>query len=187
MNVSSIVGIVPQPYTHAYVMSKAAVIALSGSLRQELRLDGAHGVKVATVLPAAIDTPLFDHAANYTGRKAVAMAPVYSAERVARTIVNQVRFPRRQVVVGPVGRNLLMQAKVTPATVEKVMGFQVDRNHLARSKPAPATSGNLHHPLGESGSVEGGWHGQRRTALRRAAGAGLVAGAAAAGVKRFRN
>src|SRR5215216_871673 len=97
INVSSVVAVVPQPYTHAYSMAKAAVRVLSASLRQELRLDGAKGVKVCTVMPPTIDTPFFDHTANYTGRKAKAMPPVYSAERVARTIVNLVRLPRREV------------------------------------------------------------------------------------------
>lgn len=41
VNVSSVVAEVPQPYTHAYCMSKAAVRMLAASLRQELRLDGA--------------------------------------------------------------------------------------------------------------------------------------------------
>ena len=101
INVSSIVAVVPQPYTHAYSMAKAAVRVLSASLRRELRLDSAKGVKVCTVMPPTVDTPFFDHTANYTGRKAKAMPPVYSAERVARTIVDLIRVPRREVLVGP--------------------------------------------------------------------------------------
>jgi short-subunit dehydrogenase len=85
VNVSSIVGVLSQPYTHAYVMAKFAIRALSASLRQELRLGGPRGVHVCTVLPATIDTPLFQHTANYTGRKAVTMPPVYAPERVAPT------------------------------------------------------------------------------------------------------
>jgi short-subunit dehydrogenase len=186
VNVSSVVGVVPQPYTHAYTMTKAAIISLSGSLRQELRLDKAFGVKVATVLPASIDTPIFDNAANYTGRKVVAMPPVYTAERVARAIVNQVRLPRRQVVVGPMGRNLLLQAKLTPGTVERMMAVQVDRSHLSRTRPAPASSGNLHQPIDDRATVAGGWHGARRTAVRRVASAGVLVGAAV-GVRRLRS
>jgi short-subunit dehydrogenase len=143
INVSSIVSSVPQPYTQAYSMSKAAVRVLGASLRQELQLDGATGVKVCTVLPATIDTPFFEHAANYTGRKAKAMPPVYSAERVARTVVDLVRVPRREVIVGPMGRNLVMQAKLAPGLTERMMAMQVDRTHLYRSRPASATDGNL--------------------------------------------
>ena len=106
VNVSSIVAVVPQPYTHAYCMAKAAIKVLSASLRQELMLAGgsSRNIKVVSVLPATIDTPLFDHAANYTGREAKAMPPVYTPERVARSIVNVVRVPRREVFVGPMGR-----------------------------------------------------------------------------------
>ena len=59
------------------------------SLRQELALsgDGAKHIHVCTVMPATIDTPFFQHAANYTGRAVKAMPPVYPAERVAKTIV----------------------------------------------------------------------------------------------------
>jgi short-subunit dehydrogenase len=180
INVSSIVSVVPQPYTHAYSMSKAAVRVLSASLRQELRLDGAKAVKVCTVMPATIDTPFFEHTANYTGRKAKAMPPVYSAERVARTIVNLIRVPRREVVVGPMGRNLMMQSKVAPGLTERMMAQQVDKMHLYRRKPAPASRGNLFKPAPGTGSVSGGWHGRRQTALRRAVSVALLAGGAAA-------
>ena len=40
VNVSSVIGVVPQPYSFAYAMAKAAVRALSVSLRSELRLAG---------------------------------------------------------------------------------------------------------------------------------------------------
>lgn len=69
VNVSSIAGACPQPYTHLYAMTKSAIRTLSASLRQELQLDGARGVKVCTVLPATIDPLLFEHAADYTGRQ----------------------------------------------------------------------------------------------------------------------
>jgi short-subunit dehydrogenase len=181
INVSSVVSAVPQPYTQAYSMSKAAVRALGASLRQELWLDGARHVKVCTVLPATIDTPFFDQAANYTGRKAKAMPPVYSPERVARTIVDLIRVPRREVIVGPMGRNLVMQMKFAPGLTERQMALLVDKAHLYRTKPSPATDGNLFRPAPGTGSVSGGWHGKRRTAVRRAAAsAALLGGAVAA-------
>lgn len=178
VNVSSIVGVIPQPYTHAYSMAKAAIRALSGSLRQELILDRkrSSGIKVVSVLPATIDTPLFGHAANYTGREIKAMPPVYSPERVARTIVNVVRFPRREVVVGPMGRNLLIQAKVMPGITEKMMAVQVDKTHLSRIKPAAATHGNLFDPASGTGSAHGGWSGKRRTGMRRLVAAASLGG-----------
>ena len=182
INVSSIVAVVAQPYTSAYSMTKAAVRALSTSLRSELQLDGVKGVRVCSVLPATIDTPFFRHTGNYTGREAVPMPPVYSPERVARTIVNLARVPRREVVVGPMGRFMLLQYKTTPGLVERQMAVQVDKTHLSRERPAPATSGNLHEPSTDprDAQVHGGWGGRRRTAQRRLLVAGLAGGAALA-------
>ena len=175
VNVSSVVGVVPQPYNHPYSMSKAAVKALSASLRQELMLDGARGIKVVSVLPATIDTPFFAHAANATGRQVKAMPPVYAPERVARTIVNVVRVPRREVVVGTLGRAMVLQAKTAPGLMEKLMAMQVDKLHLSLTTPAPVTDGNLYEPAPGTGSVHGEANGRRRTAIRRAlSGAALV-------------
>ncbi|AQZ70283.1 short-chain dehydrogenase [[Actinomadura] parvosata subsp. kistnae] len=180
VNVASIVGVVAQPYAHAYGMSKHAVRALGASLRQELRLDGVRGVKVCTVMPATIDTPLFQHAANHTGRRAVAMPPVYPAERVARAVVGLVRRPRREVVVGPMGRNLVVQSRLAPGLTERMMAVQVDRTHLSRKEPAPDTPGNLFRPDEGPGTVAGGWHGRRKTAVRRVLTAAAVVGTIAA-------
>ena len=181
VNVSSVVGLVPQPYTHAYNMSKAAIRMLSGSLRQELRLEGARGVKVCTVLPATFDTPLFRHAANYTGREAVAMPPVNSPERAARTIVNLVRVPRREVAVGAMSHNLLLQSKLAPGLLERLMALQVEKLHLSRTRPAPASPGNLYAPSDQPAKPDGDWDGRRRTVIRRATtGAAVAAGAVAA-------
>jgi short-subunit dehydrogenase len=186
VNVASVLGVVAQPYAPAYTMSKFAVRALSASLRQELWLDGVRGVRVCAVLPSTIDTPLFQHAANYTGRRVKAMPPVYPPERVAAAIVRLVRRPRREVVVGPAGRLLVAQSRLTPGFVEKLTAVQVDRTHLSRRRPAPAGPGNLYQPAAGTGSVEGGWHGRRRTAIRRAATAALLAGAAAVSMRRRR-
>ncbi|MGW0365753.1 SDR family oxidoreductase [Streptomyces sp. NPDC002990] len=186
INVSSIVGVVSQPYAHAYGMSKHAVRALSASLRQELRLDKAKDIHVCTVLPATIDTPLFEHAANYTGRKPLAMPPVYSPERVAKAIVDLVRAPRREVVVGPMGRSMVLESRIMPGMVERVMAHQVDKTHLSRKESAPAGHGNLHVPAPGPGAAHGGWAGRRRTAARRMTAVAVLACAAAGVARRVR-
>jgi short-subunit dehydrogenase len=185
VNVSSIVGEISQPYTAAYSMSKAAVRSLGVSLRSELRLDGVTGVKVCTILPAAIDTPFFQHAANYTGRRVVAMPPVYTAARVAKTIEGVLKKPRREAVVGPAGRYMVLKHRLLPGLVDTVMAVQVDRTHLSRKHGAQDSSGNLYLASSQvrAASVGGGWHGARRTAKRRA----FAALAAAAGVVALRN
>ncbi|GLW67428.1 short-chain dehydrogenase [Actinomadura rubrobrunea] len=192
VNVSSVAAIAPQPYSTAYSMSKAAVSALSAGLRQELRVRGERTVKVCTVLPATIDTPIFQHAANYTGRRVVAMPPVYAPERVARAIVALLRSPVPEVVVGRAGRLVRLQARLNRRMLERGMARRVDRHHLSRKDRVPATSGTVHAPTVDTGSVHGGWDGGGRRALRRAAavtaaGAAAVAAAGRLGRERARS
>ncbi len=181
INVGSMVSRVSSPYVAPYVLSKHAVRGLGAVIRQELRADGVRNVDVSTVMPATIDTPFFQHAANYTGRAVRAMPPIYTPERVARTIVNCSRFPRREVVVGNAARVAVQQHKLMPGVTERTMGALVKRLHLRQDRPAPATRGNLYEPVVDDETVHGGWHGRERTTVRRVATAGLVlAGVAAA-------
>ncbi|KAF3463611.1 SDR family oxidoreductase [Streptomyces sp. Tu 3180] len=185
INISSVVGAVTQPYSHPYGMSKHAVQGLGSSLRQQLRVEGVKGLHVCTVMPATIDTPHFQHAANFTGRKVVAMPPVYSPERVARAVVKLVRHPRREVVVGPAARALVRQSRTAPAVAERVMARQTEKTHLSRKEEAPATHGAVHVPAAGEGSVHGGWGGRRRTAVRRTAVVAALAGAAVTAGRRM--
>ncbi|MCW2506821.1 MAG: short-chain dehydrogenase [Actinomycetia bacterium] len=179
INVSAMTAIAPQPYAHAYSMSKAAVRALGVSLRQELWIEGANGVSVCTVLPSVVDTPLFEHAANYTGRATAAMAPVYSPEHVAGVIAAVIRRPRREAIAGPSGRILAVGAKIAPGLTEAITAIQFDRQQLSRTAEAEATLGTLYQPGDDTGTVHGGLHSRRRTAVRRVLTAALVTGALA--------
>lgn len=188
INVSSIVAETPVPYSTAYSISKAAVRALSISLRLELDCEGVTGVNVCTVLPATIDTPFYQNAANVTGRRPMAMPPVYSPQRVATAVVRLVSRPRREAVAGGLaGRLLLLQHRLTPHAAEAAIARQVDRRQLSRRRTAPATSGNLHRTSQSAGkaSVTGGWHGRRRTAQRGIAGGAALACAVAVLRKRL--
>ncbi|WP_150306638.1 SDR family oxidoreductase [Planctomonas psychrotolerans] len=179
INVASIVGEVPQPYTAAYGMSKAAVRALGVSLRSELMLAKLKKVHVATVLPAAIDTPFFRHSANYTGRQVVAMPPVYSPDRVAKAIVGLAEAPRPELVVGAIGKALVKQHRRTPVPVEAQMALQTDKTHLSRDTGAEPTQGILYAPAtSNEASVTGGWADKKRTAGREVIGWAVLTGGA---------
>jgi len=180
VNVSSILGVIAQPYGSAYTMSKFAVRGLTFSLRQELRLTGVKGVHVTTVLPAAIDTPVYASAANHSGRRISPPPPVYRPERVAATIVAQLRRPRREVVSGGLlGRLFVLQHKLAPGTTEYLLGRDVDLSMTRSDPPVPATSGILYEPAPGPTPVHGGWHGRRRERVRTAALALAAVGVAA--------
>jgi NAD(P)-dependent dehydrogenase (short-subunit alcohol dehydrogenase family) len=186
INVSSIVGKLPQPFTSPYVLSKHAIRALGLCLRQELALDGAKDIHVCTVLPATIDTPLFQHAANYTGRTAIAMPPVYPAENVAKTILQLSQSPKREVFVGNSGRMLSFQHKLAPALIERMYATMVDRMHLTKG-PAPQNSGNVFEPMFEGTGVSGGWRASRASRLGKMALSGFLFAGAFRGLRPFRN
>jgi NAD(P)-dependent dehydrogenase (short-subunit alcohol dehydrogenase family) len=179
VNVSAVSAIAPQPYGQAYAMSKAAVRALGSSLRQELWIDGSAGVSVCTVLPSATDTPLYEHAANYTGRASGEHSPGYPPARVAHAIVGLIGKPRREVVPGPSGWAVALAGKIAPGLTEAVTAVHFDRQYLSRTESADATSGNLFDPADGSGSVHGSRHTRRRSAVRRVIAAALVTGALA--------
>jgi hypothetical protein len=165
-------------------MSKAAVRALGVSLRSELRLEGMKDVHVCTLLPATIDTPFFQHAANYSGRRVQPMPPVHTPQRVARAIVKLSRKPRREAVVGTGGRYLIIKHRALPGTMEGIVAGLTDRTQLSPRRTAPNSAGNLYKPskVRRNARAEGGWHGRRRTVQRRFAAALLLAG----GVKLMR-
>ena len=55
--INSVAGLSPYPFASAYVASKYALTGLSSSLREELR---EYNIKVISVHPGAVDTPLWD-------------------------------------------------------------------------------------------------------------------------------
>src|SRR5829696_957042 len=65
INMSSVWGRVSSPSVAPYIVSKNAVRALSECLHSELADEP--GIQVATLVPQAVDTPIFEHAANYSG------------------------------------------------------------------------------------------------------------------------
>lgn len=182
INVGSVNSRVGAPYASAYVASKFAVRGWGECLRDELR---GEGVDVCTVLPASIDTPLFQHAANYVGRPVKPLRPVLRPERVARAIVSCARRPRREIIVGFSGRQLIALHALAGPLFERLMTRNVEREHFLQ-RPAPPSPGNLRAPMPEWTGVTGGWRegdaspkgsGPSPSAMGRAATAGLLLGA----------
>lgn len=182
INVSSAVAQVPQPFTAAYSMSKAAVHALSVSLRSELWLDKMRDIHIVTITPATVDTPFFGRTANYSGRKVRAMPPVYPPEDIAQAIVKAATKPENEVLVGAGAKELTKQHRAAPEATEKMMAIQVNKAHLSPKESAQDTSGNLYESnTDDEYTVAGGWGGKRRKQRRKLLGVGLAVGAAAVG------
>lgn len=162
INVSSVASDAPEPYTSAYVGSQYALRGITDSIRMELALDEITDIHICTLKAASIDTPFFQHAANYTGRTAGAMGPVCSAEEVARSVVSLARRPRRETVVGRSGRARNLERSLLPRRYERRRARTFDRKHLRKTEAAP-TPGNLFDPKNEHTDVSGGWRSKSTT------------------------
>jgi NAD(P)-dependent dehydrogenase (short-subunit alcohol dehydrogenase family) len=172
VNVGSVVSKVPAPYMTAYAMSKHGIRALGSCLRTEL-VDESD-IHVCTVMPGSVDTPIFQHAANHTGRAAKALTPALAPERVAEAIVGCAVRPRRELTVGVGNRLMVAGHTLSKALTERASARVVHAEHF-QDQPSAPTSGNLHEPMAEGDTVRGGWKAGTSPAARRVAvAAGVV-------------
>jgi NADP-dependent 3-hydroxy acid dehydrogenase YdfG len=170
INVGSVAGKVSYARAAPYCASKHAVHALTEALRQEIRGTDIHA---CLAVPATVDTPLFQHAANYTGREILAMRPIYRANRVARAIVSLAERPRREAVIGSAPRLLTLLDRVVPWLYERVQRAIVEADHLGGTGAA-RDGGNLTGPRGPH-AIDGGWRARRSPATKLLAGARTAA------------
>lgn len=178
MNTISVGGWVPEPYAVSYTASKYGLRGFSESLRCELR----HwpGIAVCDLFPSYIDTPGFQHGANYTGRKLKPVPPVFSAHSVAATMVALAQQPKDSATIGPANMYRAMNA-LSPRLFRAVLTGIMD-NYFKRAKPAPITAGHVFESGAMGAEVSGGWlpvdHGNTKpvvlTALVSALGVFLL-------------
>lgn len=157
--VGSVFSGLASPYVWAYVTSKHAVAGFAASVRQELRRDSSP-VDVAMIWPATTDTPIYQHAANRTGRRIHPIPPVVDPVRIARAIVRAARHPRRRRVVGVVQGSLLALHAVLPALADRVLAVTMTRLGLRDGSTTPSP-GTVVAPDPESNAVSGGWRAGR--------------------------
>ena len=117
------------------------------------------------MVPQAVDTPIFDHAANHSGRAVRPVPPIVDAETVAAGIVACAESPKREVTYSRSGRALELLRVAAPPLYRRIApGLFADGTFL--DEPAEPGSGNLFVPT--PGSTRGGWKDERR---RKALGA----------------
>jgi NAD(P)-dependent dehydrogenase (short-subunit alcohol dehydrogenase family) len=172
INTASVWARVTTPDVSAYVTSKFAVRAFSECLRQELA--DAPGIQVTTLLPQAVDTPIFANAANYSGRRPRPIPPLLTAEEVADGILRCARDPKREITYGYLGRAVESLHSLWPGLYERLVPPAFSAGNYAADR-APDTSGNVLAARG-SYSVDGAWRRDHRRELLRAALAAVRAG-----------
>jgi NAD(P)-dependent dehydrogenase (short-subunit alcohol dehydrogenase family) len=170
--VASLYSRMGSPAISPYVTGKFAVLGFAECLRQELR---GSGIRVRVVLPATTDTPVFRHAANYTGRKVRPLPPAVSPTRVARAIERAPRRRRHNAFVGRVQTASLLVHDFAPRVFDAASSWQMRHIQLHGSLPEDS-AGTVFSPPSAASPSTGGWRsGPLRAAL---AGTGIVAAAA---------
>jgi short-subunit dehydrogenase len=157
INIASALGKIPAPYYASYAASKYGVVGLSAALRQELRETGATHTHVCTILPMAMDTPFFEHASNYTGKKAVPIPPLCEPTRVINAIERLAIHPEDEVIVGGAGRLPAAMHSIAPKLTERYMSRQTHRTQIKEAPRARVTTGAVIEAMPGGRDVDGGW------------------------------
>jgi short-subunit dehydrogenase len=155
VNVGSIDSEVPLAFQGTYAATKSAVLSLSRSLNQELRLIGmSDAIKVATIMPWAVDTPWWIHAANYTGHEP-RMAAMDDPSLVVGEIVKACTDPHEEMPVGAKARASDLSHHLFPDLTER-MSANVAKSEIDKAGPLAPTSGSIFEPMAEGAGVDGG-------------------------------
>jgi short-subunit dehydrogenase len=131
INISSVAGHIPLPFSAGYSATKFAMNAIGKAARVELKSAGIH---VLTVCPGFVRT---EFAANALKGKQVPQvrpnsARGVSAERVARATLDGYRKQKREVVVPWTMHPVIKLYQLFPGLVESVIQRMVRRNFNAK-------------------------------------------------------
>jgi NAD(P)-dependent dehydrogenase (short-subunit alcohol dehydrogenase family) len=164
IQVSSVEAKIAIPFNSAYAASKHGLSGFIDALRLELRREGAP-VSVTQIMPASINTPLFEVSLTRLGVEPRPAPPVYAPELVAEAIVYAAEHPVRELVVGGSGVRALLMQRIAPRYLDELLlgapGFEAQLGTKAKGDDAP---NNLFDPTPkEHLKVEGAWGAEART------------------------
>src|SRR5690606_17054012 len=145
INVGSIDSEVPLALQNTYAATNSGVLSLSRTIHEELKLGGHDGIKVAVIMPWAVDTPWWNHAANYTGHKP-RMASMDDPEIVIDKIVSACVEPKLEMTVGPKARASKFFHQIFPGFTER-MTAKLSKSESDKADFAPHTTGSIHEPM----------------------------------------
>jgi hypothetical protein len=154
-------------------------------------------IQVTEIMPASINTPLFNKARTKIGVKPMGLPPIYPVSLVTDAILYAAEHPAREIVVGGSGKMMLFNQRLAPRFTDAVMeriGFKGQRTDEPKSPGAPD---NLYGPISGYDRVEGDFGDQagvtgtiaaiEQNPAARIAAAGLALGALALLVSRSRH
>jgi NAD(P)-dependent dehydrogenase (short-subunit alcohol dehydrogenase family) len=118
VNVSSFAGKVGVPYYSFYNASKFALVGMTEAWRREL---GPRGIRVALVIPAAVETEFLS---RLDRRRALGLGPagtVLTPEEVARAIVGALKRPRPEIFIPRRNRWIGLLNVMAPSLADRIV------------------------------------------------------------------
>ncbi|WP_078062987.1 SDR family oxidoreductase [Solirubrum puertoriconensis] len=178
INMISLGAWVPMPFTASYTASKFGLRGLSESLRAEL-ID-TPSIRICDVYPAFVDTPGFQHGANYTGKLIKPSSPVFSPHKVADALVALAQHPRNTTMVGWTASVMRYAYAFAPDATRSMLA-RFFKLYFKQAKPAPISTGSLLAPASvpHGTDIVGGWGSSRKPGLAAWLGTAFAAGLAA--------
>ena len=152
--VNSLLGQVATPLLGSYIAAKWGQLGLIRVLQQETR--DVPGIAVSAVQPGGVDTPIYVQAASWTGSTGRPPPPVYSPQRVARTVLATLDRPRRQVQAGIFNPLITAAFRLVPGVFDYLVGPMIQRLAIA-DDDVPPTEGNVFASRPERNATEGRW------------------------------
>jgi short-subunit dehydrogenase len=155
INMGSVESEIPLAYQVSYSASKAGVRSLGLALNQELRLNNYKDIKVVTIEPWAVDTPLWRHVANYSGVEPK-MPLMDEPDKVVNAVLRKSIRPAKIVPVGWKAKGSSFFANVFPRFSEWLAGNISHKYQIEMGPEAPDTQGALYQPIPEGRGVDDG-------------------------------
>ena len=135
VNISSLSGLNPPPFSLPYVTSKYAVVGLSIALRAEAK---PHGVKVSVACPGNVATPMISALPHQPSR----LTPTISAQHAAKEILRGIRLNRPVIVFPAYARVFWLLERIAPWLSSVLRSLIVTKaiRRNAAAKPAKPLS-----------------------------------------------
>jgi NAD(P)-dependent dehydrogenase (short-subunit alcohol dehydrogenase family) len=154
INTGSIDSETPLALQNTYASTKAGVLSLSRSLNEELKLVGETEIRVGTIMPWAVDTPWWIHAANYTGH-APRMAMMDDPQIVVDAIVHACLEPKEEQPVGLKAKIGNLSHHLAPKMTER-MSAKLSKAESEKASFAPDNTGAIYAPMDDGLRMDGG-------------------------------
>ena len=154
IHVSSMEGRRALPLQSPYSTAKHGLEGFLESLRVELQHEKIP-ISVTSIKPAVINTPFYNHVLTKLGVKPTGIPPYYAPKLVTEAILHTAQYPKRDFIVGDVGRILDLCQRLSPELMDTLLatiGFSGQRTSEPKSIDSP---NNLYAPMDGHTQVEG--------------------------------